>query len=640
MIKHWIFISFFFTSISFSVHSQEHMTPELLWSLGRVSGLGLSIDGKNVIYRVSTPNIEENSIPSKILSLPVTGGTAQELTSTERILSDKFTSPDGRYKVSIAEVKVKSVTGKEFYPDLDKSNARIYESLNYRHWDAWEDGEYSHLYLHKIENGTTAVGLDIMANEPFDCPQKPSGGDEDFTWSPDSKRFVYVSKKKYGTAYATSTNTDLYAYDLATGATTNLTEGMMGYDTHPAFSARGTLGWLSMKNDGYESDKNDIIVYNGAANINLTQHWDGTVIDFQWSNDGRKIFFIAPIEGTIQLFEVDYPGLTKKLPVVKQITKGDFDITSFVGQANNTMVVTRTDMNHATEIFTLDLATGTMKQLTFTNSDTYNRIRLSRIQKRYVTTTDGKQMLVWIILPPGFNSSKKYPTLLYCQGGPQTPLSQFYSFRWNLQLMAANGYVIVAPNRRGMQGHGVAWNEQISKDHGGQAIQDYLSAIDDVMKEPYVDKDRIGCVGASYGGYSVFFLAGMHNNRFKTFIAHDGIFNTKSMYGTTEELWFNNWEYGGPYWDKNNLAAQKSYTQFDPSSMVDNWSTPILIIHGGKDFRVSEGQAFEAFQAAQLKGIKSKLLYFPDENHWILTPQNGLVWQREFFNWLKETLNN
>lgn len=640
MLKHWIFIFLLITSTSISVYPQEHMTPELLWTLGRVSGLGLSMDGKSILYRVSTPNMEENSIPSKLFSLPIAGGTPQEITSTERILSDKFTSPDGRYKISIAEVKVKSVTGKEFYPDLDKSNARMYESLNYRHWDTWEDGAYSHLFLHKIENGSTSVGQDIMANEPFDCPQKPSGGNEDFTWSPDSRRIIYVSKKKYGTAYATSTNTDLYAYDLTTGTTTNLTEGMMGYDTHPAFSSRGTLAWLSMKNDGYESDKNDIIVYNGAANINLTQHWDGTVIDFRWSNDGRKIFFIAPIDGTIQLFEVDYPGLTKKLPVVKQITKGDFDITSFIGQAENIMVVTRTDMNHAAEIYTIDLATGTMKQLTFTNSDAYNRIRLSKIQKRYVTTTDGKQMLVWIILPPGFNSSKKYPTLLYCQGGPQSPLSQFYSFRWNLQLMAANGYVIVAPNRRGMPGHGVAWNEQISKDHGGQAIQDYLSAIDDMIKEPYVDKDRIGCVGASYGGYSVFFLAGMHNKRFKTFIAHDGIFNTKSMYGTTEELWFPNWDYGGAYWDKNNEAAQKSYTQFDPSSMVDNWNTPILIIHGGKDFRVSEGQAFEAFQAAQLKGLKSKLLYFPEENHWILTPQNGLVWQREFFNWLKETLNN
>ncbi|HEX5170656.1 MAG TPA: S9 family peptidase [Cyclobacteriaceae bacterium] len=621
----------------FFVHAQNQMTPELLWSLGRVSGMGISMDGRNVIYKVSTPNLEENSIPSKTYSILISGGQPQEINSTENILPDKLISPDGQYRLSIADVKIVNTTGKEFYPDLDKSNARVYQSLNYRHWDTWEDGAYSHLFLQKVSTEGEPSGKDIMINEPYDCPLKPSGGNEDFTWSPDSRKIVYTSKKKFGTNYAISTNTDLYEYNITSETTVNLTEGMTGYDTHPLFSSRGILAWLSMKSDGNEADKNDVVVDNGADKINLTQHWDGTVMDFQWSNDGRKIFFTAATDGTIQLFEVDYPGLTKKVPIVNQITQGDFDITSFVGQVDNMIVVTRTDMNHAAEIYTVDLVTGAMKQLTFTNSDAYNRIYLSKFQRKYVTTSDGKKMLVWIILPPGFNSTKKYPALLYCQGGPQTPLSQFYSFRWNLQLMAANGYVVVAPNRRGMPGHGVAWNEQISKDHGGQAIQDYLSAIDEVSKEPYVDKERIGCVGASYGGYSVFYLEGIHNNRFKTFIAHDGIFNTKSMYGTTEELWFVNWEYGGPYWEKDDTVEQ-SYTTFDPSSMVDKWNTPILIIHGGKDFRVNEGQAFEAFQAAQLRGIKSKLLYFPDENHWVLSPQNGLVWQREFFGWLAETM--
>jgi dipeptidyl aminopeptidase/acylaminoacyl peptidase len=603
-----------------------------------VSGLGISIDGKNVIYRVSTPNIEENSIPSRIYSVPLSGGASQVISSSEDVLADKVISPDGHYKLSIREVKVTKMASKEFYPDLEKSNARIYETLNYRHWDTWEDGMYSHLFLHQITNNTLSAGKDIMTDEPYDCPQKPSGGNEDFTWSPDSKKVVYVAKKKFGTSYALSTNTDLYIYDIATGTTTNFTDGMMGYDRNPTYSIRGTLAWLSMKNDGYESDKNDIVVYNGAARINLTQQWDGTVIDFKWSNDGRKIFFTAPIDGTIQLFQVDYPGLTKKLPAVQQITKGDFDITSLIGQSENTLVVTRTDMNHAPEIYTIDLASGLMKQITFTNRDAYDRIRLSKVQRRYVNTIDGKKMLVWIVLPPGFNPATKYPALLYCQGGPQTPLSQFYSFRWNLQLMAANGYVVIAPNRRGMPGHGVLWNEQISKDHGGLAIQDYLAAFDDIANEPFIDRERTGCVGASYGGYSVFYLAGMHNNRFKTFIAHDGIFNTRSMYGSTEELWFVNWDYGGPYWEKTE-EAHKSYREFNPITMVDRWTTPILVIHGGKDFRVPEGQAFEAFQAAQLKGLKSKLLYFPEENHWILSPQNGLVWQREFFSWLKETLN-
>jgi dipeptidyl aminopeptidase/acylaminoacyl peptidase len=302
------------------------------------------------------------------------------------------------------------------------------------------------------------------------------------------------------------------------------------------------------------------------------------------------------------------------------------------------MVVTRTDMNHAAELYTVDLTTGALKQLTHVNDEVYSKLATGKFERRYVTTTDNKKMLVWMMFPPNFDPSKKYPTLLYCQGGPQSPLTQFYSFRWNLQLMAANGYIIVAPNRRGMYGHGQEWNEAISKDWGGQVMKDYLSAMDDASKEPYVDKARLGCVGASYGGYSVFYLAGIHNNRFKTFISHDGVFDLKSMSGTTEELWFTNWENGGYYWDKNNRAAQKSFNQFNPIDNVAKWNTPIFIIQGGKDFRVPIEQGLQAFQAAQLRGIKSKLLYLPDENHWVLKPQNALVWQREFYKWLKETL--
>jgi dipeptidyl aminopeptidase/acylaminoacyl peptidase len=295
-------------------------------------------------------------------------------------------------------------------------------------------------------------------------------------------------------------------------------------------------------------------------------------------------------------------------------------------------------MNHATELYTVNLPDGKMTPLTNVNDGTYSKLTLSKIEKRWVKTTDNLNMLVWIIFPPDFDPNKKYPTLLYCQGGPQSALSQFYSFRWNFQLMAANGYIIIAPNRRGMPGHGVKWNEQISKDHGGQVMQDYLSAIDNVAKEKYVDTDRLGCVGASYGGYSVFYLAGIHEKRFKTFISHDGIFNLKSMYGTTEELFFVNWDLGGPYWNKSNAAAQKSYNQFDPSNLVDKWDTPIMIVQGGKDYRVPIGQGLEAFQAAQLKGLKSKLLFLPEENHWVLHAQNAIVWQREFFKWLRETL--
>jgi dipeptidyl aminopeptidase/acylaminoacyl peptidase len=629
-----------FTCLLFSIslHAQERMTPELLWKLGRVTTIGVTKDGKQAVYAVTTYDAPSNQSSKKILSIPLAGGQPVELKSSTELIPDKTISPDGNFQIIVKDVKIQKVQGSEYYPDLDKSNVQIYDALNYRHWDTWEDGSYSHLFVHPFANGKAGEGKDIMAGEPHDSPQKPFGDEVDFTWRPDSKAIIYVTKKKTGVDYAKSTNTDLYEYTLATGATVNLTEGMMGYENEPAFSPNGQLAWLSMKRDGYETDKNDIIVRNGNVTLNLTQQWDGTVSHFKWSTDGKKIYFVAPVQGTVQLFEVDYPGLTKKLPVVKQITKGDFDLVSIAGQAGNSLVVARMDMNHAPELYNVNLTNGQMTQLSHANDGVFNKIALSKIEKRKVATTDGKQMLVWVIYPPGFDATKKYPTILYCQGGPQSALSQFYSFRWNFQLIAANGYIVVAPNRRGMPGYGVEWNEQISKDHGGQAIKDYLSAIEDVSKEAYVDRSRLACVGPSYGGFSTYYLAGTHNNLFKTFIAHDGIFNTKSMYGTTEELFFADWDYGGPYWDKSNAAAQKTYTEFDPSSMVDKWNTPILIFQGGKDYRVPDGQAFEAFQAAQLRGIKSRLVYLPDENHWVLSNQNALVWQREFFRWLKETL--
>ena len=372
--------------------------------------------------------------------------------------------------------------------------------------------------------------------------------------------------------------------------------------------------------------------------LNLTANWDGTVDAFTWSKDGKKVYFVAPVKGTKQLFEVNFPGLTRIAVRVTQLTDGDFDVNAIVGFAGTNVLVTRTDHNHATEVFSYDLKKKSWKQITKVNDAMYSTIAMCKSEKRWVTTTDGKQMLVWVILPPNFDKTKKYPTLLYCQGGPQSALTQFYSFRWNFQVMASQGYIIVAPNRRGMPGHGVEWNEKISGDWGGQVMDDYLSAIDDVAKDSYVDKARLGAIGASYGGYSVFYLAGIHQNRFKTFISHCGVFNTQSMYGTTEEVFFSNWDSGGAYWEKENAIAQKTYNEFNPINKVNNWNTPILIIQGGKDFRVPIGQGQEAFQAAQLKGIKSKFVLFPDENHWVLQPQNAMVWQKEFFGWLKETL--
>lgn len=619
-----------------SASAQQYMTPEKLLSLGRVSALGISKDGKNIIYRVSVPNMQENKSETKFYSMPVNGGTAKEIQEYKELLKDKYVSPDGKYILTHKEIKVNSVHGKDYYPELDKSTVQIYNGLNYRHWDTWNEGIHNHVGYAPVNDKDKFT--DIMDGEPYDSPQRPFGGSEDYAWSPDGKSIVYVSKKKEGTAYATSTNTDIYQYDLATKQTKNLTENNPGYDTQPAFSPKGDLTWLQMKNDGYEADKNDIILRHKGIDINLTAAWDGTVDSFTWSEDGKKVYFLAPIDGTKQLFEVNFPGVTKVAVNVRQITDGYFDVNSIVGFNKNAVIVERADMNHATEIYSYDFKKRDWKQLSQVNDAAYKDMPLCKTEKRYVTTTDGKKMLVWVILPPDFDKNKKYPTLLYCQGGPQSALTQFYSFRWNFQVMASQGYVVVAPNRRGMPGHGVEWNEAISKDWGGQVMDDYLSAIDDVAKEPYVDKTRLGAVGASYGGYSVFFLAGNHNKRFKSFIAHDGVFNLQSMYGTTEEVFFTNWDGGGPYWEKDNKVAQKTYTKFNPINYVDKWDTPILIIQGDKDFRVPIGQGQEAFQAAQLRGINSRFLVFPDENHWVLKPQNALVWQREFFKWLKETL--
>lgn len=668
---------FLFALMPWYAQAQKVMTPELLWSLGRVSAITATPDATSLLYKVSKTDISTEKTNSEYFLLNTSTGqsaTTELLAGRSFVQWDKNglyavqgdelvrstdggktwttisvqvkdaenlrISPDGKWVAFSKPVQTAKVYGKDLYQDAGKSNVQIYSDLNYRHWDTWSDGTVNHIFLASIDNPRTPV-KDLLEGEPYDSPQKPFGGSEDFVFSPDSKTIVYVCKKKVGKAYAVSTNTDLYAYDISDGKTSNLTEGMPGYDMSPAFSPDGKkIAWLSMKRDGFEADKNDIVVMDvqTKAKMNVTAAWDETVDGgFIWSNKSDALYFNAAIKGTQQLFTVAVPAnlMVRIAPAVRQITSGNFDITGIYAQVQNNLIVSRTDMNHAAELYRVNLGDGSMQALTHTNDATYNSIGLSETKLRIVKTSDGKDMGVWVIYPPNFDPAKKYPTLLYCQGGPQSALSQFYSIRWNFQLMAAEGYIVVAPNRRGMPGWGTRWNEAISGDWGGMPMQDYLAAIDDVAKEPYVDKDRLGCVGASYGGYSVYMLAGIHNNRFKTFIAHNGLFDMKSWYGTTEELWFANWDLGGDYWSK---PTPKSYEQYNPSNYIDKWNTPILIIQGGRDFRVPIGQGQQAFQAAQLKGIKSKLLYFPEENHWILRPHNGLVWQREFFNWLKETL--
>lgn len=632
--KKGLLITFLFT-VSWA-SAQNTLTAEALWKLGRVSPLGISKDGKAVVYRVTTPSVADNNSSGKTYTIPVNGGSATEISDAAPLLKNNRVSANGKYVVYDEKVKVNKVLAKDYYPALEKASVQIYDGLDYRHWDTYSDGSFNHIFYRENKEG--APGTDIMKDQPWHSPTMPFGGNEDYTWNPEGTKILYVSKKLSGTAYANSTNTDIYEYDLASGTTKNLTENNPGYDTHPVYSSKGVLAWLQMKRDGYEADKNDIIVDVKGHPLNLTSAWDGSVNDFKWSEDGTKIYFTAAVGGTIQLFEVNYPGLTKIAIRVQQLTEGDFDVTGIVGFSGDKVIVTRTDFNHAAEIFSYDLKNKGWKQLTQVNTEYYKSIKLSKWEKRWVNTTDGKKMLVWVVLPPDFDPAKKYPTLLYLQGGPQSALTQFYSFRWNFQLMAAQGYIVVAPNRRGMPGHGVQWNEEISKDWGGQVMKDYLSAIDEVSKEKYVDKARLGAVGASYGGYSVYYLAGIHENRFKSFIAHAGVFNLESMYGTTEELFFVNWDMGGAYWEKNNAAARKTYEQFNPIKNVDKWTTPLLVIHGEKDYRVPIGQGQEAFQVLQQKGIRSRFVYFTDENHWILKPQNAITWQNEFFRWLKETL--
>lgn len=664
-------------SLSKQEITETKVTPELLWKFGRVGDAQLSPDGKTVVYCVTRYDIKENKGYTDIYSVPVAGGDAKQLTDFAGPESNPRFTPDGKKIGFIAaegassqiwemnpdgsDKKQVSETGgdvnsfeyspdgknvfytqnvkvdknpQEVYPDLPKTNVLMAEDLMYRHWNRWKDYTYSHIFVASCNGGKIEKGKDIMDGEAWDSPMSPYFDNTEVSWSNDGKIVAYTCKKLKGKEYALSTNSDIYLYYLESGKTENITEGMNGYDKYPVFSPDSKkIAWQSMATPGFESDKDRLFVYDLVTKQKeyLTGNFDQSVSNINWSVDGKTLYFISGIKATFQVYKMDVASKQ-----ITQITKGvhDYETLRLVA---NTMIGERMSMSMASEVFKIDEATGNETEVTFTNKNIYDKVKMAKVEERWQKTTDNKQMLTWILYPPDFDPAKKYPAVLFCNGGPQSAVSQFFSYRWNFQIMAASGYVVIAPNRRGLPTFGTEWNNQISGDYGGQNMKDYLSSVDEMKKEPFIDGDHLGCVGPSYGGFSVYWLAGHHQKRFKAFIAHCGMFNLESQYAATEEMFFVNHDLGGPFWDKNNKVAQNSYAN-SPHRFVQNWDTPILIITGGKDFRIPYTEGLQAFNCAQLLGIPSKLLFFPEESHFVLKPQNSILWQREFFAWLDKYL--
>lgn len=667
----------FLVLISFGLMGQDGvMTPQKLWELGRVGLDAVSPDGNTFVYGVSRYDIKANSGNRDLYLMNIKSGAISQLTDLAggeygahfvnggiafnhggqlhwigtdgeglKALTNvdggvsgakAYAMTDGSMKILFSKSFKTADTPGEMYPDLPEAEFRVMDDLMYRHWDSWDDFESMQVCISSYDGSPVKSFKNLLEGSSFDSPVPPFGGSESYTLSPDGKYVVYETKMLTGKDFAEQTNSDLFLVDLSSGNSSNISEGMEGYDKNPQFSPDGSkIAWLSMATNGYESDVNDLIVLDLKTKekkhvLKSSGLYDKyTINSFAWEDEDEFIVGI-PYMGSNQIFEVEAKGNSWEF---EKISKGDHNHNHFE-IAKGGLLVARQDMNNATEIYFIK-DNGKAKQLTHINDEIYASIGKSKVEKRMIKTSDGKDMLTWVIYPPNFDPAKKYPTLLYCQGGPQSMVSQFYSFRWNFQLMAAQGYIVVAPNRRGLPGFGREWNEKISKDWGGQPMRDYLAAIDAVAKEPYVDNDNLGCVGASYGGYSVYMLAGIHEGRFKSFISHCGLFDLESWYLSTEEMFFANYDLGGPFWEEANAA---SFSSFDPKDYVQNWNTPMLVIHGGKDFRVPENQGMEAFQAAKLMGVPARFLYFPNEGHWILSPQNGLVWHDQFFGWLDQWL--
>ncbi len=672
------------------------LTPEGLWAMGRIGSVKSDIETGLIAYTISYYSVEENRSTSWIRICNPYGEPTPDpsLKGGEKSLQvvDEFVgyepawfgnsgclaylkdgklylrrdkeevyvegtedvegfllSPMRDQIILIKQVKTVPTTADK-YPDLPLATGHMHEDLMYKHWDEWTETapqpfvcplEISYYGEgERIKSAKIGEGVNVLEGTAYECPMKPFGGVEQLAWNPNNEEIAYTCRKKTGLKYAVSTNSDIYLYDLRTRTHKNITSPNGGYDTNPAYSANGEwIAWLSMERDGYESDENRLMAMNIATGEKrfLSHFFDSNVDEFAWYDDST-LLCTSVGQGTIHLYALGLDGSTIKL------TEGQFDV-SLGDVCDHYAYLLRHSMREANEICRVDVKKGIdnisgyepLEQLTHENDNIYSQIERSTVVPRWQKTTDGQQMLTWIIYPPHFDPSKKYPTILYCEGGPQSPVSQFWSFRWNFMMMSAGDYIIVAPNRRGLPGFGKAWNEEISGDYGGQCMKDYFTAIDEFCKEPYVDKDHLGCVGASFGGFSVYWIAGHHDGRFKAFIAHDGIFNMEMQYLETEEKWFANWDMGGAYWEKDNKIAQRTFAN-SPHRFVDKWDTPILCIHGEKDYRILANQAMAAFDAAKMRGVPAELLIFPDENHWVLKPQNGILWQREFRGWLDRWL--
>ncbi len=640
------------------------MTPEIMWKFGRLGAMALSPDGTTVLYTVTDIDLQTEARRTNIFKIPSSGGEAVQLTTAggsspqwfDNGKSIAYVDKDGNLVIMDTEGKAKqTVAGlKEFEAfniaptdnhiyftrrvkldqtanekyNLPKAKVRIIDDLMYRHWNTWSDYSYSHIFVASFDGKSVSDEKDIMSGQKFESPMSPYFDEGEISWSPDGKFIAYTCKRLKGKEDAKSTNSDIFLYDISSGIEVNISEGNHGYDRYPVFSPDGSkIAFQSMQRDGYEADLDRLFVYDIKSGTLtwITKDWTFDVENINWA-DTQNIYFTCAHLGTSQVFKTSLEGKG-----VDKVTEGVHDLGPITVKSG-VMTSWLTSMSMAPEIAKIDMSTGEIKQLSFINKAIYESIKMGKTEEKYISTKDNQNLQMWVIYPPDFNPAKKYPALLFCEGGPQSALTQFWSYRWNMQMMAAKGYIVFAPNRRGVSGFGQAWKEEISGDYGGKNMQDYLDATDAMAKEPFIDRGRMGAVGASYGGYSVFYLAGIHGGRFKAFIAHCGVFDFVSEYGATEELWFPDKDYEGPYWD--NLKSYK----YSPHLRVDSWDTPILIITGANDFRIPYTQSMEAFTAAQMHNIPSKLLFFEDECHWVLKPQNSIIWQNEFFDWLNTYL--